>query len=125
MVLLREHFDRCTSTAGERGLVVARLPLFGKPSDMTRPWAPNWVAKRFAVALDHPGVAHFRFHDLRHFVATQMLGAGVALPVMSARLGHARVPTTLNVYAASMPAWDRAGAETLSTLRRAGYHSNV
>ena len=27
--------------------------------------------------------------------------------------------TTLNVYAASMPAWDRAAAEMLSTLLRA------
>jgi integrase len=58
----------------------------------------------------------FRLHDLRHFVATQMLAAGIALPVVSARLGHARVSTTLNVYAASMPAWDRAAAETMSSL---------
>ena len=83
MVLLREHFELCTASAGERGLVVDRLPLFGKPSDMTQPWAPNWVTKRFAVALDHAGVAHFRLHDLRHFVATQMLAAGVSLPVVS------------------------------------------
>ena len=84
------------------------------------PWTPNWVTKRFAVVLDQAGVAHFRLHDLRHFVATQMLAAGVPLPVVSARLGHARVSTTLNVYAASMPAWDRAAAETLSSLLRAG-----
>ena len=89
-------------------MVVDRLPLFGKPSDKSRPWAPNWVTKRFALALDYAGVAHFRLHDLGHFVATQMLGAGVALPVVSVRLGHARVSdraTTLKVYAASMPAW--------------------
>jgi integrase len=47
-----------------------------------------------------------------------MLAAGNALPVVSARLGHARVSTTLNVYAASMPAWDRAAAETMSSLLR-------
>ena len=104
MELVREHFERCTVAAGERGLVVESLPLFGKATDLTQPWAPNWVTKRFGVALDHAGVGHFRLHDLRHFVATQMLGAGVALPVVSARLGHARVSTTLNVYAASMPA---------------------
>jgi hypothetical protein len=50
--------------------------------------------------LDYAGVDHFRLHDLRHFVATQMLARGIALPVVSARLGHARVSTTLNVYAA-------------------------
>ena len=85
----------------------------------SKPWNPNWVTKRFAVALEAAGVEHFRFHDLRHFVATQMLAAGIGLPVLAARLGHARVSTTLNVYAASMPAWDRAAAETLSTLLRA------
>ena len=119
IALLLAHHGRCCIAADERRLVVDQLPLFGKPSDMIRPWAPNWVTKRFAVALDYAGVAHFRLRDLRHFVATQMLAAGVALPVVSARLGHARVSTTLNVYAASMPAWDRAAAETLSTLLRA------
>ena len=87
---------------------------------MTKSWTPNWVTKRFGIALGHAGVEHFRLHDLRHFVATQMLAAGVALPVVSARLGHARASTTLNIYAASMPAWDRAAAETLSSLLRAG-----
>ena len=119
IALLLEHHGRCRIAADARRLVVDQLPLFGKPSDMTRPWAPNWVTKKFAVALDYAGVAHFRLHDLRRFVATQMLAAGVALPVVSARLGHARVSTTLNVYAASMPAWDRAAAETLSSLLRA------
>ena len=100
--------------AAPRGVPVERCPLFAKATDVTRSWSPNWVTKRFAVALDQAGVEHFRLHDLRHFVATQMLASGVALPVVSARLGHARVSTTLNVYAASMPAWDRAAAETLS-----------
>jgi integrase len=47
-----------------------------------------------------------------------MLAAGVALPVVAARLGHARASTTSNIYAASMPAWDRAAAETISEVLR-------
>lgn len=120
MMLLHEQRSRCVIEAERRRVGVDVLPLFGKPSDVTRPWTPNWVTKRFAVVLDEAGVAHLRLHDLRHFVATQMLAAGVPLPVVSARLGHARVSTTLNVYAASIPAWDRAAAETLSSLLRAG-----
>ncbi len=38
---LREHHDRCLMAAAERKLIVGQLPLSGKPSDMTRPWAPN------------------------------------------------------------------------------------
>jgi len=119
VALLRAHRQRCSTLAAARGAPVERCPLFAKATDVTRSWSPNWVTKRFAVALDQAGVEHFRLHDLRHFVATQMLASGVALPVVSARLGHARVSTTLNVYAASMPAWDRAAAETLSALLRA------
>ena len=116
--LLRTHWEQCSKRAAARGVPVAGCPLFST-ADVMVSWKPNWVTKRFAVALDHAGVEHFRLHDLRHFVATQLLASGVALPVVSARLGHARSSTTLNVYAASMPAWDRAAAETLSTLLRA------
>ena len=117
--LLRVHREQCADRATARGVPVEDCPLFST-ADVTKSWKPNWVTKRFGVALDRAGVDHFRLHDLRHFVATQMLAAGVALPVVSARLGHARASTTLNIYAASMPAWDRAAAETLSSLLRAG-----
>ena len=116
--LLRTHREQCPKRAAARGVPVAGCPLFSTADVMTW-WKPNWVTKRFAVALGQAGVEHFRLHDLRHFVARQLLASGVGLPVVSARLGHARSSTTLNVYAASMPAWDRAAAETLSTLIRA------
>ncbi len=116
--LLRTHREQCSERAAARGVPVAGCPLFST-ADVMVSWKPNWVTKRFAVALGQAGVEHFRLHDLRHFVATQLLASGVGLPVVSARLGHARSSTTLNVYAASMPAWDRAAAEMLSTLLRA------
>ena len=56
------------------------------------------------------------WQDLRHFVATQMLVAGVPLPVVSQRLTHARNSTTLNVYAHAVPGGDRNAAETLARL---------
>jgi integrase len=119
LTIFRAHHENAVERAVDTGLVVGSCPLFAQRHDASKPWKPNWVTKRFAVALDTAGVEHFRLHDLRHFVATQMLAAGIGLPVVAARLGHARVSTTLNVYAASMPAWDRAAAETLSALLRA------
>mgnify|MGYP001166960221 CR=1 FL=1 len=116
--LLQMHRELCSKRVAARGVAVAGCPLFSTADVMTS-WKPNWVTKRFAVALGQAGVEHFRLHDLCHFVATQLLASGVCLPVVSARLGHARSSTTLNVYAASMPAWDRAAAEMLSTLLRA------
>jgi integrase-like protein len=52
-------------------------------------------------------------HGLRHFMATQMLDAGVPIPIVAARLCHARASTTLNVYAHAVPGGDRLAAEAL------------
>jgi integrase len=54
-----------------------------------RPWRPNWVTKRFIIYRRQAGLAAFRLHDLRHFMATTMLAAGVPVPVVSERLCHA------------------------------------
>ncbi len=84
-----------------------------------KPWKPNWVTKQFIAARKSAGLDHFRLHDLRHFMATQMLNAGVAVPVVSARLAHARASTTLNVYAHAIPGGDVHAAELISGIVRA------
>ena len=81
-----------------------------------RPWQPNWVTKRFIRYRQHAGLAHFRLHDLRHFMATTMLAAGVPVPVVSERLCHARASTTVNIYAHAMPGADRDAANLLAEL---------
>lgn len=83
-----------------------------------RPWLPNHVTKRFIAARDAAGLARFRLHDLRHFMATQMLAAGVPIAVVAQRLSHARASTTLNVYAHAVPGGDRAAADTIASLLR-------
>jgi hypothetical protein len=62
------------------------------------------------------GLPHFRLHDLRHFMATEMLSAGVPLATVSQRLNHARISTTVNVYTHAIPAWDRPAAEKLAAI---------
>jgi integrase len=49
-------------------------------------------------------------------MATTMLAAGVPVPVVSERLGHARTSTTVNVYAHAMPGADRDAAEPVALL---------
>ena len=87
--------------------------VFSGDPDGERPWLPNFVTKRFIKVRRAAGLGHFRLHDLRHFMATQMLDAGVPVPIVSARLCHARASTTLNVYAHAVPGGDRQAAETL------------
>jgi integrase len=81
-----------------------------------RPWLPSHVTRRFISARTKAGLDRLRLHDLRHFMATQMLAAGVPIVVVSQRLSHARASTTLNVYAHAVPGGDRAAAETIASM---------
>lgn len=88
--------------------------LFSNSSDGSIPWLPNWVTKSFIRCRRDAGLPYFRLHDLRHFMATEMLDAGVPISIVSARLAHARASTTLNIYAHAVPGGDRQAAELLA-----------
>ena len=74
------------------------------------------MTKPFITYRRRAGLAAFRLVDLRHFMATTMLAAGVPVPVVSQRLCHARTSTTVNIYAHAMPGGDRAAVELLAEL---------
>jgi integrase len=76
-------------------------------------WKPNRVTKAFLRHRRDAGLRPFRLHDLRHFMATEMLQAGVPLVVVSCRLDHRRVSTTLDRYAHAVPGSDAVAAATL------------
>jgi integrase len=64
--------------------------VFSSVSDGSRPWRTSWVTKQFIAARRQAGLDHFRLHDLRHFMATQMLAAGVPIATVSQRLPSVR-----------------------------------
>jgi integrase len=109
--LLRRHYLAMSTDGGERGN--ENRFVFSSDEAGTRPWSPNFVTKRFIRVRRAAGLDHFRLHDLRHFMATQMLDAGVPVPIVAARLCHTRASTTLNVYAHAVPGGDRSAAEAL------------
>ena len=76
-------------------------------------WMPNRATKSFLRALDGAGLRRFRLHDLRHFMATELLQAGVALAVVSQRLDHQRKSTTLEYYAHAVPSGDGHAADVM------------
>ena len=80
------------------------------------PPRPDSMSRRFSRVRDELGLSHVRPHDLRHFVATQLLAAGVDPRTVSGRLGHSRTSTTLDIYAAFVPARDRDAADLLGRL---------
>jgi integrase len=83
------------------------------------PWRPDVVTNRFAKVRRRAGLESVRLHDLRHYVATRLIGAGVPVRTVSGRLGHANAATTLNVYSAFIEASDRDAAEVLAGILQA------
>lgn len=77
---------------------------------------PDAMTHRFEALRAQLGLQHVRLHDLRHFVATTLLAAGVDPRTVSGRLGHARTSTTLDIYAAFVPARDQDAADVLGRL---------
>jgi integrase len=120
--VLQQHRAQAVSRARGAGMTLLRSSfVFSSEPDGSRPWQPNWVTKRFIARRRAAGLAPFRLHDLRHFMATQMLAAGIPIATVAQRLNHARASTTLNVYAHAVPGGDRRAAETLATLLDAAW----
>lgn len=63
-----------------------------------RPLGNATAANQFHRALAAAGLPRMRLHDLRHTVATLLLGQGVPMKVISEILGHANIHTTMNLY---------------------------
>lgn len=67
------------------------------------PIPPDGFSRGFTGALKRRGLQPFRFHDIRHAFATELLEAGVRADVVSRLLRHASVAITLGVYAHVRP----------------------
>jgi len=120
--VLREHRQRSIDRATAFG---ARLPdtayVFSRAPDSSTAWPPNDVTHEFIRLRDRLGLDTVRLHDLRHFAATRLLGAGIPVRTVSGRLGHSSASTTLGVYAHFLAESDREAADTLEELlRRSG-----
>lgn len=62
------------------------------------------------------GYNDLTFHELRHTHATLLLTRGLDLALVSKRLGHESITTTLAIYAHAIPGRDNQAVETLADL---------
>lgn len=60
------------------------------------------IKKSFNKAREAAGIKNFRFHDLRHTVATRLVEKGIDLLVVMDILGHSKIETTMR-YAHPLP----------------------
>jgi len=111
---LRAHRRAAEERAAEFAVSVAEGAFVcSHAPDGSTPLRPDKVTRTFTVIRNSLGLNRVRFHDLRHFMATTMLGGGVPLRTVSGRLGHANATTTLGVYAHFIEATDGEAAELM------------
>ena len=72
--------------------------VFSTHTDARRPSRPELITRRWERLRTEVGCRDVRIHDLRHFVATELLTAGIDVRTVANRLGHARTSTTLDIY---------------------------
>jgi integrase len=79
------------------------------------PMAPDSLTTAFHAAAERAGVP-CRFHDLRHFVGTELISRGHDVVTVAQQLGHARVSTTVDLYAHGREETARAAADELGSI---------
>lgn len=94
--------------------------VFSADVEGREPWYPDSVSRRFRDSCRKVGLEGVRLHDLRHYVATRLLTAGVDVRTVAGRLGHRNAATTLNVYSHFVPESDQRAAEILGRLSGLG-----
>ena len=114
---LRDHRERMTARAATaRNVLAADAFVFSNAADCSEPWFPDSVSRSFKRLCVQEGMPDVRLHDLRHFVATQLLSAGVDVRTVAGRLGHRNAATTLNVYAHFLVEADRDAANLMGDI---------
>ena len=72
------------------------------------------IHNNFKTILEKAKIDNFRFHDLRHTVATRLVEKGIDLVVVKEILGHSKIDTTLR-YAHAVPKRKLEAIEVLNS----------
>ncbi|WP_078392094.1 tyrosine-type recombinase/integrase [Shouchella patagoniensis] len=73
------------------------------------PTTPTTFWMRFTKRAN---VRHIRLHDLRHTSATLLIAQGIHAKIISERLGHKKISTTMDIYGHALRSADRAAADS-------------
>jgi integrase len=79
------------------------------------PIVPATVTKRFQDVVEKAGYK-LTFHGLRHAHASYLLKQGIHPKVVSERLGHSNISTTLDIYSHTSPALQREAVNKLDDI---------
>ena len=137
MVVLKARHARAEDDATVAGVALSPDSfIFSSDPDGARPLLPDSISQAFdrlCRRLELPALTElhksnpkatrtdlapreqwsFRFHDLRHYTATQLFADGMNPKTVADRLGHADASVTLRVYTANTTAQAQAAADSL------------
>jgi integrase len=78
------------------------------------------ITRVFQGLAERVGMGHIGLHDLRHFHASVMFKNGQSPALVSKRLGHASVSTTMDIYTHILPGWQREAANVFAKAMEQG-----
>jgi integrase len=78
------------------------------------PWAIERAVRAARTRVGLPDA--FRFHDLRHYLASLLIASGADVKVVQARLRHASAKTTLDTYAHPWPDADESARAAVGAV---------
>ena len=81
-----------------------------------RPTIPRNFRKEFYKLTKTLGLPKIRFHDLRHTHATILIQQNVNVKLISERLGHAEIGTTLDTYSHVLPNMQKSVSDELDKI---------
>ncbi len=81
-----------------------------------KPMHPSSISKWFVKYVSTIGLPVINFHGLRHTNASLLVAQNVDIAVISARLGHAQISTTLDFYVHPLLSHNRKAGYALENL---------
>ncbi len=86
-----------------------------------KPIHPDTITGWFHKFVENKGLPPISIHSLRHTNATLQIAAGIPIPTVADRLGHARPYITMTTYAHAIRSANEAAAEALGKMLK---HTN-
>lgn len=80
------------------------------------PLEPRSFRRTFYSLTKHLELPQIRIHDLRHTHATMLIQQNINVKLISERLGHTDIGTTLNTYGHVLPIMQKSIVEKLNEL---------
>lgn len=81
-----------------------------------KPMHPSTISKWFVKFVAQIGLPVINFHGLRHTNASLLVAQNIDIAVISARLGHAQISTTLDFYVHPLLSHNRKAGYALENL---------